>query len=134
MRRAVVSLVVLGCLFGASTRARCGPLLLRIKGETSAHAAKKILVTVAPDPNHSSPLVLLEGDKFEADVYYDPFKSHSAVFGQNCTERPKTITVELLENGKEVDKKELEFSRDFVDDGDGGFVPRRQLRLGETGK
>jgi hypothetical protein len=117
-------------LFGVSTRARCGPLLLRIKGETRTHSTKKILVTVAPDPNHSNPLVLVEGDKFEADVYYDPFKSHSPLFGQNCTERPRTITVALVENGEEVDKKELLFSRDFVDDGDGGFVPRATLQLG----
>ena len=105
--------------------------MLRVKGEAKAHSAKKILVTVAPDPNHSNPLVLVEGDKFEADVYYDPFKAHSLLFGQNCTERPRTVTVELLEDGKEVDKKELLFSRDFVDDGDGGFVPRGQLRLGK---
>ena len=132
MQRAVVSLLVLVCLCGVSTtRARCGPLLLRVKGEAKAHSAKTILVTVAPDPNHSNPLVLLEGDKFEADVYYDPLKAGGAVFGHSCTERPKTITVELLEDGKEVDKKELLFSRDFVDDGDGGFVPRGQLRLGK---
>ena len=132
MQRGVVSLLVMVCLFGVSTtRARCGPLLLRIKGETRTHEGNKILVTVAPDPNHSNPLVLLEGDKFEADVYYDPLKAGGAVFGHSCTERPKTITVELLENGKEVDKKELLFSRDFVDDGDGGFVPRAALRLGK---
>lgn len=131
MQRAVVSLLVMLCLFGVSTRARCGPLLLRIKGETRTRSAKKILVTVAPDPNHSNPLVLVEGDKFEADVYYDPFKAHSHLFGQSCTERPQTITVELLENGKEVDRKELSFSRDFMDDGDGGYVPRAKLSLGE---
>jgi len=131
MQRAVVSLLALAFLFGVSTtRARCGPLLLRIKGETRTQSTKKILVTVAPDPNHSNPLVLVEGDKFEADVYYDPFKSHSRLFGQNCTERPRTITVALVENGKEVDKKELLFSRDFMDDGDGGFVPRAKLQLG----
>jgi hypothetical protein len=132
MQRAVVSLVAMVCLFGVSTtRARCGPLLLRIKGETRTQSARKILVTVAPDPNHSNPLVLMEGNKFEADVYYDPFKAHSHLFGQNCTERPKTVTVALVEDGKEVDKKELSFSRDFVDDGDGGFVPRAKLRLGK---
>ena len=132
MQRRILSLLIMVCLFGVSTtRARCGPLLLRIKGETKRHEGKKILVTVAPDPNHSNPLVLIEGDKFEADVYYDPFKAHSGVFGQSCTERPKTVIVELLENGQEVDKKELLFSRDFVDDGDGGFVPRTQLRLGK---
>ena len=131
MQRGIVSLVALVCLFGVTTtRARCGPLLLRIKGETRTSSMKKILVTVAPDPNHSNPLVLVEGDKFEADVYYDPFKAHSPLFGQNCTERPKTITVALVENGEEVDKKELLFSRDFVDDGDGGFVPRAKLQLG----
>jgi hypothetical protein len=131
MRRAALSLLVLVCVCGADAKARCGPLLLRIKGETKTRSTKKILVTVAPDPNHSNPLVLVEGDKFEADVYYDPLKSHSRLFGYNCTERPKTVTVALLENGREIDKKELLFSRDFVDDGDGGYVLRAKLRLGK---
>lgn len=131
MQRAIVSLLVCVCLFGGNARARCGPLLLKIKGETRTRSSKKILVSITPDPNHSNPLVLLEGDKFEADVYYDPFKPHSALFGYNCTERPKTVTVALLENGKQIDKKELLFSRDFVDDGDGGYVLRAKLRLGK---
>jgi hypothetical protein len=131
MQRAVVSLLVLVCTCGVEAQARCGPLLLRIKGETRARSAKKILIRIAPDPNRSNPLLLMEGDKFEADVYYDPSKSRSLLFGTSCSERPKTITVSLMENGREIDRKELLFSRDFVDDGDGGYVPRAKLRLGK---
>lgn len=123
------------CLFAllcaASVEAKCGPLLLRIHGETSVRAGRRqILVTIAPEPGRSNPMVLLEGDRFEADVYYDPFRSHSAVFGYNCTKRPEKVTVALLENGKEVDKRELAFNRDFVADGEGGYVLRAKLRLG----
>ena len=130
MPRAVITLALLLCLWGAEAQARCGPLHLKIKGETNTHSSKKILVTIAPDRNHSHPLVLLEGDKFEADVYYDPLKSHSRLFRDNCSETPKTVTVALLENGKEIDRRLLLFSRDFVADSDGGFVLRTKLRLG----
>ena len=131
MQRAVVSLLVLVCIWGADARARCGPLLLRIKGETRSRPANKILIKIAPDPNRSNPLVLIEGNKFEADVYYDPSKSRGLIFGSSCSEKPKTITVALVENGREIDKKELLFRRDFVDDGDGGYVPRTKLKLGK---
>jgi hypothetical protein len=129
-----MSLVCIAWLCGGNAYAsgKCGPLLFRIKGETKTHSSnQKILVTIAPEPNRSSPLVLREGDRFYADVYYDPFKSHSNLFGDNCTKRPDSVTVALVENGKEVDKKQLSFSKDFVQDRDGGYVLRKNLRLGK---
>jgi hypothetical protein len=131
MQRAIVFMLVLVCICGVEAQARCGPLLLRIKGEARSRSARKILIRIAPDPNRSNPLVVMEGDKFEADVYYDPSKSRGMIFGTSCSERPKTITVALMENGREIDKKELLFTRDFVDDGDGGYIPRAKLRLGK---
>lgn len=131
MQRGVLSMLVLVCLWGVEARARCGPLHLKIKGETRTNLSRKILVTLAPDPHGSNPLVLLEGNKFEADVYYDPSKTHGISFGSSCSEKPKTVTVALLENGRETDKKELLFRRDFVSDGDGGYVLRQSLRLGK---
>lgn len=131
MRRGVVSLLVLVCLWGAEARARCGPLLLKIKGEAHANSSKKIVVRIAPDPHGSNPLVLLEGNRFEADVYFDPSKVRASLFGSSCSERPKTVTVALLENGRETDRQELVFKRDFVSDGDGSFVLRKSLKLGK---
>ena len=139
MRRVVISLSFVAglCVAGlcggnAHASGKCGPLLFRIKGETKTHSSKqRILVTMAPDPDRSSPLILREGERFYADVYYDPFKSHNKLLGDNCTKRPVTVTVALLEDGKEVDKKQLSFSKDFVPDRDGGYVLRTNLRLGK---
>lgn len=130
--RLVVMPLVLAVLWCGSAEAKCGPLLLRIKGETKTHSSKeRIVVTIAPEPNRSNPLVLVEGEKFYADVYYDPFKSHNLLFGYNCNKRPEKVTVALLIDGKETDRKEMLFSRDFVEDGQGGYVLRSKLRLGK---
>ena len=134
MRRiAILAVCALGLGVGnAGATGKCGPLLFRIKGEAKLRSAKqKIVVTVAPEPNRSEPLILREGDRFYADVYYDPFKAHSKLLGDTCTKRPESVTVALLENGKEVDKKRLSFSKDFVEDRDGGYVLKSQLKLGK---
>jgi hypothetical protein len=131
MWRMVMPLALLMLCCGAA-EANCGPVLLRIKGETKRQSSQeKILVTIAPEPSRSNPLVLLEGEKFYADVYYNPLKSRGVLFGSNCSKRPEKVTVALLVDGKEVDKKVMLFSRDFVSDGDGGYVLRTKLRLGK---
>jgi hypothetical protein len=116
----------------SSARAKCGPLLLRINGETKTHSStQKILITITPELGHSKPLVLVDDKRFEADVYYDPYKSYSRMFGYNCTKRPEHVTVALLDNGKEIDKVDLAFSKDFVADRDGSYALRSKLRLGK---
>lgn len=132
MRRVAILLVFFVWCGSAKANPRCGPVLLRIKGETKVHSPKqKILVTIAPEPNRSNPLVLIEEQRFEADVYYNPLKSLGRVFGYTCSARPETVSVALLENGREIDKKQLLFNKDFVSDGDGGYVLRGKLRLGK---
>src|ERR1700751_2451239 len=122
MQRTIIVLMLV-CMSALTVSAKCGPVLLRIKGQTTGHSQNhKVVVTLTPDPKSSPPMVLLDGNRFEADVYYDPFKSHSKVFGYNCTRAPERVTVALLENGKEIDKKELIFNRDFVADQDGGYI------------
>jgi hypothetical protein len=131
MQRIIIALILV-CTGALAVSAKCGPVLLRIKGQTTGHSENsKVLVTLTPDPKSSPPMVLLDGNRFEADVYYDPFKSYSKLFGYNCTKAPQRVTVALLENGKEVDKKELVFNRDFVADQDGGYILRRTLHLGK---
>jgi hypothetical protein len=131
MWRMVMPLALLVLCCGAA-EANCGPVLLRIKGETKTQSSReKILVTIAPEPSRSNPLVLLEGEKFYADVYYNPLKSRGPLFGSSCSKRPEKVTVALVVDGKEVDKKVMLFNRDFVSDGDGGYVLRTKLRLGK---
>lgn len=131
MRRTAMALILAGTL-GWSTSAKCGPMLIRISGEAKTHSAdRKVLITVTPDPKSVTPSIFVEGDKFEADVYYDPFKSYSRLFGYNCTKTPERVIVSLLENGKEVDKAELVFSKAFKADGDGGYILRSKLHLGK---
>jgi hypothetical protein len=122
---------ILVCGFSAGANAKCGPLLLRINGEMKGHSSKeKIVVTIAPDATPSKPVILVEDNRFEADVYYDPFKSYSRLFGFNCTKRPEHITVALMNGDKQVAKVELSFDKDFQPDGQGGFRLRSKLRLG----
>src|SRR2546429_5420891 len=49
--------------------------------------------------------------------YTTLFRSHNLLFGYNCNKRPEKVTVALLIDGKETDRKEMLFSRDFVEDG-----------------
>lgn len=131
MGRIVMALALSAALAGRAS-AKCGPVLIRISGEAKTHSAnRQVLITVTPDPKSVTPSIFVEGDKFEADVYYDPFKSYSKVFGYNCTKKPDLVIVALLENGKEVDKAELVFSKDFKADGDGGYVLKSKLKLGK---
>ena len=131
MWRMVMPLALLVLCCGVAD-ANCGPVLLRIKGETKTQSPKeKILVTIVPEPNRSNPLVLLEGEKFYADVYYNPAKSRGRLLGSGCSKRPEKVTVSLLVDGQEIDKKVMLFNRDFVSDGDGGYVLRTKLRLGK---
>jgi|SRR5690242_4388000 hypothetical protein len=130
MWRMVLPLALL--VLCGTAEANCGPVLLRIKGETLRQSpTRKILVTIAPEPNRSNPLVLLEGEKFYADVYYNPAKSRGPLLGSSCTKRPDKVIVALVVDGKEIDKKMLLFNRDFVTDGDGAYVLRAKLRLGK---
>lgn len=130
MKRLSIALVLFGAASSVAT-ANCGPALLRIKGRANAQSAnRQVMVTLSPDTKNSTPMVLVDGDRFEADVYYDPFKSYSKLFGYNCTKKPEKVTVALLDNGKEVDKVVL-FAKDFVADRDGGYHLRTALRLGK---
>jgi hypothetical protein len=132
VRRGMVwLLLLLGC-GTANAGPRCGPLVLKIRGQGRVQSPRqKILVTIAPEPKRSNPLILIEDRGFEADVFYDPLKSHSGVVGYNCDARPESVVVSLLENGRQVDTRQLVFSRDFVSDADGAYVLRTKLRLGK---
>jgi hypothetical protein len=132
MRRGVVCFVLLLGCGTANAGPRCGPVLLRIRGEAKVESPKQqIQVTIAPEPKRSNPLILIEEQRFEADVFYDSLKSHGGVVGYNCDARPEKVTVSLVENGREIDKRQLLFNKDFVLDGDGGYVLRTKLHLGK---
>jgi hypothetical protein len=135
VRRGMVWLVLLlGCAAAnsvANAGPRCGPLVLKIRGEAKVQSPRqKISVTIAPEPKRSNPLILIEDRGFEADIFYDPLKPHGGVVGYNCDARPERVVVSLLENGQEIDKRLLLFSKDFVSDADGAYVLRTKLRLG----
>lgn len=136
VRRGMVWLVLLlGCATTnsvAKAAPRCGPLVLKIRGEGRVQSPRqKISVTIAPEPNRSNPLILIEDRGFEADVFYDPLKPHSGPVAYTCDARPERVVVSLVENGRQVDTRQLLFSRDFVSDADGAYVLRTKLRLGK---
>jgi hypothetical protein len=139
VRQGMVWLVLLlGC--GTATSVanagpRCGPLVLKIRGEAKVQSPRqKIQVTIAPEPNRSNPLILIEERRFEADVFYDPLKAHAGPAEYKCDARPERVVVSLLENGKQLDTRQLLFSRDFAPDSDGAYVLRAKLRLGKYEK
>jgi hypothetical protein len=129
---AMVAVAASGTILGFAAYAKCGPVLVRITGTTKRYLpSDKIVVTVTPDSGPTKPIILREDNRFEADVYFDPFKSYSRLFGYNCTKRPEKISVALVRDGKQVDKAELDFTKDFELDSEGGYRMRAQVLLGK---
>jgi hypothetical protein len=70
------------------------------------------------------------GNRFEADVYYHALQLQGREAGDSCAQPPQKVSVSLLQDGKEIDKKEFIFSKDFASHDDGGYFLRSELRLG----
>lgn len=103
--------------FASLSYAKCGNALIVVEGKvegTSSALKGNIVVRVEPDPNwDDQPAVRFEDGKFEAQVYFDMTKSEGVV-RDNCSRRPRTVTVSLIVDGRETETVSLIVQRDFI--------------------
>jgi hypothetical protein len=103
--------------FASLSYAKCGNALIVVEGKvegTNSAVKENIVVRVEPDPNwDDQPAVRFEGGKFEAQVWFDMTKSEGVV-RDNCSRRPRTVTVSLIVDGRETETVTLIVRRDFI--------------------
>jgi hypothetical protein len=110
-------IAVIIAAFASLAYAKCGNTLIVVEGYvegTNSALQQNIAVRVDPDPNwDDQPAVRFEDGKLEAKVWFDMTKSEGVV-RDNCSRKPRTVTVSLIVDGRETEAVSLIVRRDFI--------------------
>jgi hypothetical protein len=89
----------------------------------------KVIVEVTPDPNwEPQPNIAINGDKFAGEVYFNATKSEGRV-RDNCSRVPTIVAVLLLKDGHEVNRVQLDVSKEFIRNEQHDYKARSPIML-----